>query len=52
MTVYQIREMIAESGKIRIKDIVDYFKYHAPKADLKIVKTEAKEMIKEAKQYI
>ena len=52
MTVYQIRERIAESGKMRIKDVVDYFKHRAPEADIKIVKAEAKEMIKEAKKYM
>jgi hypothetical protein len=52
MTVYQIREKIAESGKMKIKDIVAYFKAFAPDADISVVKAEAKEMIKEAKQYM
>jgi hypothetical protein len=52
MTVYQIRERIAESGKMKIKDIVAYFKVRFPDAEMSIVKREAKEMIKEAKQYM
>jgi hypothetical protein len=52
MSVYEIREMIAESGKMRIKDVVDYFKHRAPEADMKIVKAQAKEMIAEAKKYM
>lgn len=52
MTVYQIREKIAESGKMRVKEIVDMFKARYPEADIATVRAEAKEMIKEAKRYM
>ena len=52
MTVQKIRETIAESGKMKVSDVVNYFKHRAPEADIKIVKAEAKEMIKEAKKYM
>lgn len=52
MTAQKIRETIAESGKMKVSDVVDYFKRFAPDADLKIVKEEAKEMIKEAKRHM
>jgi hypothetical protein len=52
MTVQKIRETIAESGKMKVSDVVNYFKRFAPEADIKIVKAEAKEMIREAKKYM
>jgi hypothetical protein len=52
MTVQKIRETISESGKMKVPDILDYFKRFAPDADLKIVKEQAKEMIKEAKRFM
>jgi len=51
MNVWKIRETIAESGKMTIKDVVSYFKNRYPDADLAIVKAEAKEMIAEMKKY-
>lgn len=52
MTVQKIRETISESGKMKVSDILNYFKKVAPDADLKIVKEQATEMIKEAKRYM
>lgn len=53
LTVWKIREIIAESGKMKINDVVNYFKArYEGQYDPKIVKSEAKEMIQEAKQYM
>ena len=52
MTNSQIREAIAESGKMRISEVVSYFKSKYPGADIKTVKIEAKDMISEAKKYM
>lgn len=52
MTEQEIREMIAESGKMKIRDVMAYFKVHAKKTyDVKLVRRNAKEMIDEAKKY-
>jgi hypothetical protein len=51
MTTQKIREAIAESGKMSIKDVVNYFNKRYPSADMATVKQEAKEMISEARQY-
>ena len=37
MTINQIREMIAESGKMKVSEVVSYFKARAPHADIKSV---------------
>ena len=53
MDQFKIRERIAESGKMSIKDVVNYFKCRwEGQYDLKVVKAEAKEMIAEAKRYM
>jgi hypothetical protein len=49
---FEIRKMIAESGKMRINDVVAYVIQRMPDADKKMVRTEAKEMIAEAKRYM
>jgi len=49
---FEIRKMIAESGKMRINDVVAYVMQRMPDADKKMVRTEAKEMIAEAKRYM
>ena len=51
LTRSKIREIIAESGKMKIADVVAYFKSRYPKADMKIVREEAKEIIEEAKKF-
>jgi hypothetical protein len=51
MTINQIREMIAESGKMKVSEVVSYFKARAPHADIKSVKEQAKEMIAKAKSF-
>ena len=54
LTVYNSepnREMIAESGKMKVSEVVSYFKARAPHADIKSVKEQAKEMIAEAKAW-
>jgi hypothetical protein len=53
LTVWKIREIIAESGKMRINDVMNYFKArYSGQYDSKIVRSEAKEMIQEAKRYM
>lgn len=47
----KIREMIAESGKMRVTEAVAYVMARIPDADKKMVRVEAKEMITEAKKY-
>ena len=47
----KIREMIAESGKMRVTEAVAYVMSRIPDADKKMVRVEAKEMITEAKKY-
>ena len=49
----KIRERIAESGKMRVNDIVKYFNKRWPgEFDMKVLKGNAKEMIAEAKKYM
>ncbi len=43
--------MIAESGKLKVTEAVDYVLQRMPEADKKTVKEEAKEMIAEAKLF-
>ena len=52
MDTFKIREMIAESGKLRINEAVAYVMRRMPEADKKVVKTEAKELITEAKKFL
>jgi hypothetical protein len=52
MNIFQIREIIAESGRLKVKEVLEYFESLHPQADPKIVEEQAKEMIKEAKKYI
>ena len=49
---FEIRKMIAESGKMRINDAVAYVMRRMPDADKKMVRAEAKELIAEAKRYM
>jgi hypothetical protein len=51
MNIWEIREAIAESGKLKVSDVLTYFKSKYPNADIKTVKSEAKEMISEAKKF-
>lgn len=51
MTNQQIRSIIAESGKMTLKDVTSYFTRRYPSADMATVKQEAKEMLSEARQY-
>jgi len=48
---FEIRKMIAESGKLRIGEAVAYVIRRMPDADKKLVRAEAKEMIAEAKRF-
>jgi hypothetical protein len=52
-TESQIRERIAESGQMTIRDVVNYFKshFHELQYDIKLVKSNAKELINEAKKF-
>ena len=52
MDTFKIREMIAESGKLRVTDAVTYVVMRMPDADKKMVAREAKEMITEAKKFL
>lgn len=47
----RIRQMIAESGKMKVSEAVAYVMTRIPNADKKLVRVEAKEMITEAKKY-
>ena len=47
-----IRQMIAESGKMRVAEAVAYVMHRIPDADKKVVTKEAKEMIADAKRYM
>jgi hypothetical protein len=49
---FEIRQMIAESGKMRVAEAVAYVMHRLPGADKKMVTAEAKEMIAEAKRYM
>ena len=44
--LFKIREMIAESGKLKVTDAVAYVMRKLPNADKKEVTNEAKEMMK------
>lgn len=48
----KIRQMIAESGKMRVADAVAYVMIRIPDADKKAVTKEAKELIAETKKYM
>ena len=48
---FEIRKMIAESGKLRINEAVAYVMLRIPDADKKLVSAEAREMIAEAKRF-
>ena len=48
----RIREMIAESGKMKVSEAVAYVMARIPRADKKEVTTQAKELIAEAKRYM
>lgn len=52
MSTMKIRELIAESGKLNVRDAVSYVMFRMPEADKKEVAKEAKELIKEAKRYL
>jgi hypothetical protein len=52
MSEQQIKERIAESGKMTIKDVVSYFKKYEGQFDPTQLKSIAKEMIAEAKKQI
>ena len=49
---FEIRKMIAESGKMRVNEVVAYVSCRIPDVDKKLVRAEAKEMIAEAKSYM
>ena len=49
---FEIRKMIAESGKMRVNEVVAYVLCRIPNVDKKLVRAEAKEMIAEAKSYM
>jgi hypothetical protein len=53
MDRWKIREAIAESGKMSLKDVMNYlnFRYEG-KFDVKLAKEDAKEMIKDAKKHM
>ena len=46
-----VRQMIAESGKMKVADAVAYVMARVPYADKKAVTREAKELIAEAKKF-
>lgn len=48
----KIREMIAESGKLKVKDAVEYVMRRLPDANKKEVTREAKELIADAKKHM
>ena len=51
-TEFEIREMIAESGKTKQREIMSYLRLHMNKEyDLKVAARNAKEMIREMKGY-
>jgi hypothetical protein len=52
MDTFKIREMIAESGKLRITEAVAYVVMRMPEADKRVIRNEAKEMITEAKKFL
>ena len=48
----QIREMIAESGTMKVAEAVAYVMARIPAANKKEVTAQAKELIAEAKRYM
>ena len=48
---FEIRKMIADSGKLRVNDAVAYVMRRMPDADKILVRAEAREMIAEAKRF-
>jgi hypothetical protein len=48
----KIRQMIAESGKMKVSEAVAYVMTRMPEVDKKVVTKEAKELIAEAKKYM
>lgn len=48
----KVRELIAESGKLKVSDAVAYVMNILPNANKKEVTQEAKQMISEAKKYM
>jgi predicted SnoaL-like aldol condensation-catalyzing enzyme len=52
MDYYKIRETIAESGKTRINDMVAYIKCKYPNADVKLVRSTARELVAEIKRSL
>ena len=48
----KIRQMIAESGKMRVTEAIAYVMIRIPDADKKVVTKEAKELIAEAKKHM
>jgi hypothetical protein len=55
MTNSEIRAEIVElinAGKMKVSEVVSYFKKYQPTADINEVKEEAKELIAEAKETI
>lgn len=52
MSTMKIREMIAESGKLKVSEAVNYVMMRLPDSDKKVVAREAKELIAEAKKYL
>jgi hypothetical protein len=52
MTIWEIREAIAESGKMTMKDVLSYFKMRYPNADVKVVKSEAKEILSQMRKHL
>ena len=51
-TRWEVREMIAESGKMVVKDVITYLDRHWPgQYDKGAARADAKEMIAEARAY-
>lgn len=48
----KIKQMIAESGKMRVAEAVAYVMHRIPDADKKMVTAVAKEVIIESKRYM
>jgi len=53
MDEFKIREAIAESGKMTVRDIMSYLKHrHEGKYDVKLARKNAKELVAEMKGHI
>jgi hypothetical protein len=48
----KIREIIAESGKMKMKDVLEYFKIKYPNVDSKLIKEEAKDILSQMKKHL